>query len=195
MAAGCGGGSSGGTPVAAPSTVPPVSHSASPTPTQSTVTAKPTNTVTSTVTPTQTASPCLTSNLSLSVGQSQGAAGTFFSPVLLTNVGSHPCTLFGYPGVSFVDSSGAQLGLPASHDKGKARTVLLSPQGTAGALLRQPDPGVYPPSRCQPATSAKLKVYPPGQRDPLLVNDARQICTTKTGRAGIGVTESGTNPH
>jgi hypothetical protein len=187
VAAGCGGGSSGGTPSSQPVTVPPVSKtpSASPTPTS----ASPSPTATTPAPP----APCLTSQLSLSLGQSQGAAGTFYQPIVLTNTG-RTCTLFAYPGVSFVDSGGNQLGDSAERDPGKRATVTLHNGSQASALLRIPNAGNFPPSRCHPATSTSLKVYPPGQHDPLTVKDSQQICTTKAGRAGIGVMESGNNP-
>ncbi len=83
-----------------------------------TVTATPApSTRTVTVTPTATPSgpgPCSTGNLRFAVGRSNGAAGTIYYPLGFTNASSAPCTMYGYPGVSFVTSPGGTvIGAPA----------------------------------------------------------------------------------
>src|SRR6266568_3355345 len=47
---------------------------------------------------------CATSVLAGSLGQPGAAAGTVYYHLLFRNTSSAPCTLGGYPGVSFVDS-------------------------------------------------------------------------------------------
>ena len=58
----------------------------------------PTRTVTVTPTP-QPATPgqCSTSDLKLTIGQANGAAGTVYYPVQLTNTSNSTCTLYGFP--------------------------------------------------------------------------------------------------
>lgn len=194
LLAGCGGGSSGGTATPPVTTAPTNPASTSPT---ATVTAPPSATVTASPSrPAAAAGPCSTGQLALSLGQSQGAAGTFYQAVILTNTSSASCTLFGYPGVSFATASGSQVGLSASRDPGHPHRVRLAASGgTAGALLRQPDPGNFPASKCRPAPAAELKVFPPGQRVALRVSDNQQVCTTSAGRVGVGVMQAGTDPH
>jgi hypothetical protein len=142
-----------------------------------------------TVTVTHTASTagatCRSRHLSLSLGGSQGAAGTTYQSVVLTNTGSRSCTLFGYPGVSFVDSGGALLGKPSSQDPGTKKKVTLAPGGQANTLLRQPNPGNFDPTTCSPTTADRLRVYPPGNKGALFVHDAVQVCTTSAGRTGV----------
>jgi hypothetical protein len=152
-----------------------------------TPTPTPTLTVTATVTSAPVVSRCLSSNLTLSLGIGQGAAGTQYQAIVFTNNGSSACELHGYPGVSYVTASGAQIGVPSSEDAGKIKTIKLAASGgQANALLRQPDAGNFPPSACHMTTSNRLKVYPPGETVPLFVHDKVQVCTTSSGRAGIG---------
>jgi hypothetical protein len=145
-----------------------------------------------TVTASPAAQQCASSNLKLSLGIGQGTAGTSYQVLVLTNTGSAACTLFGYPGVSFVNSSGAIIGLPASRDHGPVRTIKLSPGGAANALSRQPDPGNFSPSACQRKAADRVRVYPPGQKAALFAHDAVQVCSTATGRTGIGPMLAGT---
>jgi hypothetical protein len=197
LAAGCSSGSSSGSP---PVTVPTASTpietpTETPTPTP---TPTPSATVTETPTPTATKtvpvalSRCLSSNLSLSLGSSQGAAGSTYTPIVFTNHGSSACELHGYPGVSFLDSSGAQLGKPAREVSGTVKTIKLKSGGSANAMLRLPDPGVFDPSTCQPSTASRMRVFPPGETVPLFVKDHVQVCTTKTGRTEVRPVAAGT---
>jgi Protein of unknown function (DUF4232) len=191
FAAGCSSGSSGGaaaqstaSTVTTPAPTPTHTHAhthapASPTPT-------PTPTATVTVTAAAAATQCRSVHLGLTLGISQGTAGTSYQTVVFTNHGTAACTLFGYPGVSYVDAGGALIGKPASEDAGKKKTITLAPGGQANALLRQPEAGNFPPSSCHQTTADRLRVYPPGERKPLFVPDAVQVCSTATGRAGIG---------
>jgi hypothetical protein len=190
--AACGGGSSGpgSTPPATTSPVatqtvvitqtPTPSHATSPTSTPST--------------PVLSAPACTTGELKLSLGSGQGTAGSTYQPVIFTNTSSKSCSLYGYPGVSFVDSSGTQLGKPAARSNvPHFSAVTLAARGAASALLQLPDPGVFSPGACNEVTADRLKVYPPNQLKALLVSDHAQICTTKRGRTIIGPVHSGTD--
>jgi Protein of unknown function (DUF4232) len=196
VAAGCGG-SSG--PKAGPSpkplrppssaTSPPSSPSATPSP-RKTKTKKPSPTPS----PTAHSSACGASQLTLSLGQSQGAAGSFYTPLVLTNRGSAPCTMFGYPGVSYVAANGGTLGVSASRISGHVATVTLAPGGTASALLHQPNPLVFPPADCRKKKSSGIRVYPPGQTLSVVVTTSTLVCTTTKGRSGVTPMQRGSNP-
>jgi hypothetical protein len=125
---------------------------------------------------------CATGQLRLSLGQSQGAAGSTFTPIVFTNASKHACTLYGYPGVSFLDSTGAQVGVDATHDGGEEATVTLAPGQAANAQLQLPDPGV---AQCQTAKAATLRVYPPGDFTALSVADPVTICKSAKGAANV----------
>lgn len=96
--------------------------------------------------------------------QSNGAAGTIYYTLEMTNLSGGTCTLSGYPGVSAVDLSGHQLGRSADRNPAHAtKTVTLANGATATATLGITDTGVYSPSTCGIVTAAGLRVYPPNQ--------------------------------
>ncbi len=95
--------------------------------------------------------------------QGDGAAGSTYYNLKLTNLAGHACTLDGYPGISAVDVAGRQLGSPASRDKAQAaKRVVVASGGTATSVLRIVEAGNFPASTCRQATAAGLRVYPPG---------------------------------
>jgi hypothetical protein len=197
--AGCGSSSSGAGagPVPTPTPSPTLTPSPTPSSPPVTVTASPTKTKTVTASPTKSpphVSPCGSGQLALSLGQGQGAAGSFYTPVLLTNKGSRACTMLGFPGVSYISTSGAAVGQPASEISGKERTVKLPPGGAASALLHQPNPLAFPPADCQKKKASGLRVYPPGQTLSLTVTASTTVCTTTKGRSGVTPMQPGTNP-
>lgn len=194
-AAGCSSGSSsgggGGTPTNSPTPTATVTVTASPT-----VTPSSTSKSTPSPTPTPTtplAAGCLTKHLKVSIGQGQGAAGSSYQPIVFTNTGGKACSLLGYPGVSFLDSGGSQLGAPAMREHGAKQPITLAPGGNASALLQIPDPGVYSPAQCAPGNAAELKVYPPNQKGSVTVSDAMTICTTKRGASKVRPVVSGSS--
>jgi hypothetical protein len=140
-----------------------------------TTTSAPTTTVapsTSTSSPTTTAAgvpPCASGQLSVAVGQSQGAAGSLIVPLVFTNTGSTTCSLQGYPGVSIVGANGAQLGAAAART-GQATPLVSLPAGqTSTAIFRQANPGIL---NCTPVSATGFRVYPPNQTAALFAADS-----------------------
>ncbi len=120
------------------------------------------------VTPTSAApagaAACSSSNLRISLGGGGAAAGTDFTVIDFTNSGSASCTLYGFPGVSLTNSSGAQIGAAATRNPSKAPTlVTLAPGAKASAELGVANAQNYPAADCKPTASAQLKVFPPNQ--------------------------------
>jgi hypothetical protein len=158
-----------------------------------------TRTVTVTATPSSAApassgpSPCSTTGLRLTVGASNGAAGTIFYPLDFTNVSSSPCTMFGYPGVAFVSAPGGSLiGAPARRRPPAATAqVTVGPGATAHATLAVSD--VLIGNNCQHRVQVKwVQVYPPGQYSPLFAQLARQGCADRSlVTMGVTVVTSG----
>jgi len=145
-------------------TSPPTTTTAPPTTTTTTTTAPPTTTTTTAPAPPASLSACTSSHLAATLTSPQGAAGTTYYHLELTNTGSKPCTLYGYPGVSFVaGAAGAQVGAAAEHATGvqPVATVTLDPGAFSVATLGIVDAGNYPPS-CQITSASGLRVYPPG---------------------------------
>jgi hypothetical protein len=185
LVTGCSGSSSGGKTSIGSVTNPvrtPRPHTGSPSPTPT-----PSPTVTTTVTAPVGVTRCRSSQLSVSLGQGQGTAGSTYTPIVFTNTGSSRCELQGYPGVSFVDANGVQIGTPARETPSQRRTVKLASGASANAPLQQPDPGNFDPPTCQPTTADRLRVYPPGDKQALFIKDHVQVCTTKTGRTSVSV--------
>lgn len=115
--------------------------------------------------PGRTATPaCATSGLDVWLNtQGNGAAGTIYYDLEFTNLSGSTCTLFGYPGVSATNLTGAQLGSAAVRIGATPQTVTLANGATATALLGIAQAGILPPTQCGPTTAAGLRIYPPGQ--------------------------------
>jgi hypothetical protein len=110
------------------------------------------------------AAACSSSNLRISVAAAGAGAGTDFTVIDFTNSGGAPCTLYGFPGVSLTNSSGAQIGAAATRNPSRASTlVTLAPGAKASAELGVANAENYPAATCKPATSAQMKVFPPNQ--------------------------------
>jgi hypothetical protein len=109
---------------------------------------------------------CHTSELRATVGANNPGAGQENFPVVLTNTSHRTCTLRGFPGAAFVDSSGKQLGPDPRRSADTPTTVTLTPGRNAWAGLTFSNPGI---SGAKTATPASLIVTPPDERDPLKV--------------------------
>ena len=129
------------------------------------------------------ASGCATAGLKVKVDTSQGgaAAGSTYVPIDFTNTSSSPCTLFGYPGVSFVSGvPGSQIGRPASRNSAvAATTVTLAPGAVAHATLQVAQAENYSPSDCKPVTAHWLRIYPPNQFNAIYTKYTAQVCSAK----------------
>lgn len=178
LAAACSSSSTTGTSgAAAPSSTPAASSAPATTPASS-APASPSS-------PTASAgvAACPTSGLKVKVDTAQGgaAAGSTYVPIDFTNTTSSTCTMFGYPGVSFVTSvPGSQLGRPAKRNPADpATTVTLAPGAVAHATLQVAEAGNYDPSECKPVTAHWLRVYPPNQFNPIYTKYTVQVCSAR----------------
>jgi Protein of unknown function (DUF4232) len=174
----------------------PATHS---TPTASTAQPAPTPTPTPSVSPTPTtAAPagCRTSGLSLRLGTAGGAAGSMYEPIVFTNTSARACTLYAFPGVSFVaPATGHQVGAPASRDRQHpSATITLAPGASASALLQIVDPYNYPPSTCALTAVSGLRVYPPGNTAAAYVPfpATAKACSSQVGQLSVQAIVSGT---
>ena len=127
------------------------------------------------------AAACTTSSLTVTVGQESGAAGSIYYPLEFRNLSGHSCTLFGYPGASFVTGiGGGQVGGAAIRNPTfAAQVVTLVPGASAQASLQVAVAQNYPASLCLPVTAHWLRVYPPNQFVPLYVGFTAVTCTGK----------------
>jgi hypothetical protein len=122
---------------------------------------------------------CLSSDLQAKLGQAQGAAGTYYQVVVFTNTSNAACTLYGYPGVSFVTGVGGHvIGAPAQRNTAIGDVlVTLQPGAEASTLVGVEDVGALPPSKCNVGKADWLQIYPPGDTGALYVQYSAQVCT------------------
>jgi hypothetical protein len=123
-----------------------------------------------------TTSRCTSANLALSTESAGAAAGTHFVSLILTNTSGTDCTLTGFPGVSLLDGSGAQLGAPADRNTAvSSETLTLKPAESAHAVAGFPNYQNFPAGQCAgPSTS--LKLFPPDDLKALTVAVADYAC-------------------
>jgi hypothetical protein len=124
----------------------------------------------------------------------------------LRNTGSSACTLYGYPGISWVaGADGHQVGAPAQRqadNSGNAeQTVTLAPGALASAPLDIVDAAVIPTSECKPVPVRGLRIYPPGETAALFLPLATASggygecsLTTKVATLTIGYLQAGAQP-
>ena len=149
---------------------------------------------------------CTSADLTASLGGGAGAGmSQNHTGLQLRNTGSSSCTLYGYPGVSWVrGASGIQTGAAAvrqADPSGTETTVTLAPGALASAPLDIVDAAVIPPSECKPVAVRGLRIYPPGQKAALFLSLPTAAggygecsLTTKSPTLMIGYVEAGVQP-
>ncbi|MFJ9339151.1 DUF4232 domain-containing protein [Streptomyces sp. NPDC101733] len=121
-------------------------------------------------------STCALATLRVSAGAPDVGAGQLYVPLLFTNVGTRPCTLLGYPGVSVLDGAHRQIGTPADRDGQTAAPVSLAPGRSATATLHTTNGPIGGP--CLPKGTF-LKVYPPASKEAAVLNTSFQVCSNR----------------
>ncbi len=106
-----------------------------------------------------------------------GAAGSVYMKLNLTNTGTAPCLLKGYPGVSLTaDADGAPIGAAASRDETTPTAdVLLAPGQTGSAVLRYTQAANY--SDCTLTDAAGYRIYPPEDTASLFLPQPTSACS------------------
>ena len=153
--------------------------SATTTSTPATTSSVPSSTTTPATTTTAGGTACRTSSLAVSVGLPNGSAGAIHYQITFRNTATAPCTLTGYPGVSFLAAGGSQIGAPAQRSgSGSPTTVTVPAGGNAYSSVAVTDPGIPPCSSS--ATAAQVRVYPPGETQSALVAapTGMQVCSS-----------------
>lgn len=113
---------------------------------------------------------CEPKNLKLSAGQQNGAAGTIYQHMALTNTGDKKCSISGFPTAFLYGNDGNVLGASAASRMQPAPAELtLAPNETANTVLGYPQAGNFNPGICSAAKSTTLKLFPPSATTPLEV--------------------------
>ncbi|MFD2418151.1 DUF4232 domain-containing protein [Amycolatopsis pigmentata] len=114
---------------------------------------------------------CRSSDLRLSLGRGDAAAGTVYRPLEFTNISDHPCVLDGFPGVSYVGGpDGHQVGAPANREGDKGTSITLGKGEVASAMVGFANVNNYDPVTCQPQPVRGLRVYPPQETASLYID-------------------------
>jgi Protein of unknown function (DUF4232) len=122
--------------------------------------------------------PCGTAALRMTLGPASAATGHFYRPVVFTNISGASCTLYGYPGISFVAAiGGKQIGAAAGRSPASKQLVVLAPGGKAHALLDLLDVLNFPAPVCAARSAHWLKIYPPSQFSAGYVRWTAEVCS------------------
>ncbi|MFB7505226.1 DUF4232 domain-containing protein [Streptomyces broussonetiae] len=117
---------------------------------------------------------CTVSDLYLSMGRKEGAAGSVYWPVRFTDTSTTSCALRGYPGVSVLDAAHHQLGPAATRSGSSYGTVTLAPGHSAASVIRTANGPVGGPCL---RTGTYLRVYPPASRTAALIPAPWTTCS------------------
>jgi len=121
---------------------------------------------------------CRTTDVRVALGPGEGAAGSTYYPLRLTNTSGHPCRTGGFGGVSLVSSAtGKPIGAPADRTKrGQAKPIALDSGQRAEATLRVVNAENYPTGKCQPVQAKGFRVYPPNETHSAFVKHPTTGC-------------------
>jgi len=106
-----------------------------------------------------------------------GAAGSVYMKLNLTNTGTAPCLLKGFPGVSLTaNADGAPIGAAATRDETNPIVdILLAPGQTGTAALRYTQAANY--SDCTLTDAAGYRIYPPEDTASLFLPQPTSACS------------------
>ena len=98
--------------------------------------------------------------------------------IVLTNTGTAPCTLSGYPTVTQAGGTPVtNIGQPAKENPATPRTVVtVPPNGGASVKLQIADSANYLLSKCKPVKATSLAVIPPDEKTALHISFGSTAC-------------------
>jgi photosystem II stability/assembly factor-like uncharacterized protein len=122
---------------------------------------------------------CRTSNLTAVLAPAGSGAGNVNYEIVFRNDSGSTCEMTGYPGVSFLDASGVQIGVPAQRSGAVYSQISVASSANAYAVLDVFNPDVQ---ACPTATAHFLRVYPPDETRAVLIKvDASNSSGTTDG--------------
>jgi len=183
--AGCSGGSDNSAPTttgpapSAATTTSTAPGSSTSSATTASSTAVPTSTVpTSTVPTTAVKDECTADQLDVAIISNGVAAGTQHYAIVFTNRSARMCVIQGYPGASFVDKGGVQVGKAAGRSGTAVTPVPLAPGAQAHAVLLFSQTGYQGSPECGPTASAtSMRIYAPDSTTAIDLSFPADVCT------------------
>jgi len=131
---------------------------------------------------------CHTADLAIAdKGDAGGAAaGHHGEDLVFRNKSGHACTLYGYPGVSFVaGDNGTQINVGFTRTTASSPvTVTLRPGASSYALINIPDYQNYPTGACKPVAVRGYRVFPPNETTSVFVSAPQRACSAQGAGAG-----------
>lgn len=125
--------------------------------------------------------PCTVPVINVRKGRLEGAAGSRFQTVRVTNEGSRACSTPGWTRYRFFDGDGL-LGHRSARNPGydpdKAPVVIRAGQ-TARSVLSWVDPGPVPKRQCRPRPATGFRVSIAGLPGHYVLRLDARVCTTK----------------
>ncbi|MGW3248545.1 DUF4232 domain-containing protein [Streptomyces sp. NPDC001070] len=104
---------------------------------------------------------CHSSDLKASIGRNDPGAGQENFPIVLTNRSGHTCTLYGFPGVAFVNSAGQQVTVDPERATGQPKQrVSLAPGASAWSAMSFSNPAI---TGVTTVTPAAVLITPPDE--------------------------------
>ncbi|WP_051792018.1 DUF4232 domain-containing protein [Amycolatopsis jejuensis] len=120
---------------------------------------------------------CKAADVTLSIGKGDAGAGSVYRPLLIKNTSNTPCTIQGFPGVSYVGGAdGHQIGPAAFREGEKGAVVKLAPGQSAAADLQFVQVRNFDPAVCKPTDVKGLRVYLPQETASKFVADPGTGC-------------------
>ncbi|MCW2898360.1 MAG: hypothetical protein JWO67_625 [Streptosporangiaceae bacterium] len=108
---------------------------------------------------------CKAGDLQVSLGGGDAGMGHTYRTVRFTNVSGHPCTVQGFPGVSYVaGGDGHQVGAPAARTGSGGTAIGLADGQTASTTVGMVNVHNYSTAKCKPEAIRGFRVYVPEER-------------------------------
>jgi hypothetical protein len=135
---------------------------------------------------------CRAAAMAVTVVDDGNAAGHRYRRVVFTNTGAQPCTLTGYPGISFRDAADKPVGGPATREPVDAGTVTVAPGAEASSVLDERSADALPADACGDLVPVvALRVYLPDDTRPATVPTDGQACPSDVGQLSVRPVQAG----
>ena len=134
---------------------------------------------------------CHRSDLDVRAGLVEGAAGSTYRRINFVNTGEHPCTLRGWPTITFRGAAGHRIGKESSRTPSRHPLVTVPAGGRAHANVRVPNPGNFTPSDCRARQAHEIWVTPPHRRFTVRLAWTIDVCSKPAGRTSVDAVHRG----
>lgn len=123
-------------------------------------------------------------------GSGEAMDGVYWDLTFI-NTGTTACTLYGYPGLSFLTAARSALTAPAGRAAASRLQVTLAPGQTASAQVKTPNVGNLPAAACRQAVAKSLEVYPPNDTAPVFVPASISVCAGRSPGGSVWPVQAG----